>query len=165
MKRNTHAEFVGLEALKAKQAWQLGLFENWAATARWDAIHSAHYDWWMFPIDAPSSYGYAWTVYEGDVAELLSDADFMTGYLGGAELLALAWGWDLGARAAIPDPHRDQRWQDWPIRLHKCARSLQLFGQESQFESLRGYALLLLWEGVDMTYRGKDLSLLFRRWG
>ncbi|MBV9928158.1 MAG: hypothetical protein JOZ96_24275 [Acidobacteria bacterium] len=162
MKRNTHPEFVGLEKLKEKQKWQLGLFQAWAANRQWREIHAAHYDWWMFPIDQESSYGFAWTVYEGDVRELKADGQYMRNYLQGVELLATAWGWDLAAQTYIINPHPDQCWQHWPVRLYKCATSLKLFGFAAQFASLKQYAHELMRQGADMTYGGRDLGRLFR---
>ena len=162
MEHNTHPEFVGVDGIKEKHAWQLALFEEWVEGGMWDRIHAAHYDWWMFPIDAPSSYGFTWTVYDGDVAELKRDALFVRGYLRGAEILALSWGWDLAAGAPVLDAHPDQRWQDWPVRLFKCATSLRLFGFPEQFDSLKAYGADLVRVGVDLSFRGRDLSGMFR---
>jgi len=162
MKRNTNPEFVGLQRIKDKQREQLELFEEWASKNQWINFHESHYDWWMFPIDDPSSYGYAWTVYEGDVQELKKDGNYIRNYLRGAELLALSWGWDLAKREHIPNPMPDQRWQNWPIRLYKASKSLKLFGFEEQFESMRMYARDLMQKGKDMTYNGRDLSLFFK---
>lgn len=162
MKRNTHPEFVGLENIKEKQKWQLGLFRAWAANQQWREIHAAHYDWWMFPIDQQSSYGFAWTVYDGDVRELKKDDQYIQNYLQGVNLLATAWGWDLSAHTYIVNPHPDQRWQNWPVRLYKCAKSLKLFDFATQFESVKKYAQELMRKGADMTYRGHDLGQLFR---
>jgi len=159
--RNTYSEFVGLAKLKQKHHFQLVLFEEWAAERKWMHIHTAHYDWWMFPIDSRSSFGYAWTVFSDDVAELKEDPVFVKEYLRGVQLLALAWGWDLYAKDWIPEPDKMQCWQDWPIRLYKCAKSLKLFGYQESFESMRKYALLLINEGESMQYRGRDLSGLF----
>src|SRR5262249_55425320 len=118
MKRNTDPNFVGIAQLKAKQKWQLDQFEAWAAARKWKGIHDSHYDWWMFPVDAPSRFGFAWTVYEGDIAELKEDSVYLLNYLRGATLLGLAWGCDVDKQAYIPKPDRDQRWQHWPIRLN-----------------------------------------------
>src|SRR5687767_12579928 len=161
MERNRHPEFVGLEKIKEKQKWQLDQFEAWAAMNQWSELHAAHYDWWMFPIDQPSSYGFAWTVYEGDVLELKRDDQYLQNYLQGVELLAISWGWDLATRTYIVDPHPDQRWQHWPVRLYKCARSVQLFGFATRFESLKQYANDLMRQGEKMTFKGHDLSQLF----
>jgi len=162
MNRNTHPEFVGLEKIKEKQKWQLDLFKAWAAQEQWSEIHAAHYDWWMFPIDQPSSYGFAWTVYDGDVFELKKDAPYIQNYLEGVDLLAKSWGWDLSAQTYITDPHPDQRWQNWPVRLYKCARSLKLFEFVPQFESMKKYANDLMRNGENMTFKGHDLTQLFR---
>ena len=96
MKRNTDPAFVGIQALKDKQRQQLAIFQQAAARGDWMAIHHDHYDWWMFPTDEPSSYGVAWTVYEGDIDELKRDADYLHRYLLGVDLLAKSWGWTCG---------------------------------------------------------------------
>jgi hypothetical protein len=161
MKRNTNSEFVGLDQLKARHRLQLDDFRSWAAAGSWWQFHHAHYDWWMFPIDQPSSYKYAWTVYAGDVAVLKQDAAYIDGYLEGVRLLAASWGWNLLEHDYLPNPTPDQRWQRWPIRLHKAAQSVRLFGYEDYFDSLRQYALKLVQQGESFAYRGRDLSRLF----
>jgi hypothetical protein len=60
--KNEHSEFVGLEALKAKQAAQLSLFEEWVLNNDWLQFHFSHYDWWMFPISQPGRFGFAYVV-------------------------------------------------------------------------------------------------------
>jgi hypothetical protein len=35
------------------------MFEDAAGRGDWMAIHDAHFDWWMFPTDEPSAYGFA----------------------------------------------------------------------------------------------------------
>jgi hypothetical protein len=162
MEHNRHREFVGLETIKEKQKWQLDLFKSWADKNQWREIHAAHYDWWMFPIDQESSYGFAWTVYDGDVVELKQDDQYIQNYLQGVDLLATSWGWDLSARAYIVKPGPDQRWQNWPVRLYKCAKSLRLFEFQTQFESMKKYANDLMRKGENMTFKGRDLSQLFR---
>jgi len=162
MKCNTNPQFVGLRAIKDKQKEQLELFEEWASENQWINFHEKHYDWWMFPIDEPSSKGYAWTVYEGDVTELKKDDKYIRNYLRGAELLALSWGWDLLNRRYITDPKPDQKWQNWPIRLYKASKSLKLFGFEEHFESMKMFARDLILKGERMTYDERDLSGLFK---
>ena len=162
MKRNTNPEFAGLQKIKDQQREQLELFEEWASKNQWGKFHLSHYDWWMFPIDEPSSYRYMYVVYEGDIEELKKDSEYIRNYLRGVELLALSWGWDLKKRGYISDPMPDQAWQDWPIRLFKASKSLKLFGFKEEFESMRMYAKDLIEKGEDMTYRGKDLSWLFK---
>lgn len=161
MKRNTDPAFVGLPALKDQQRRQLEIFEPAVRRADWRAIHHAHYDWWMFPIDEPSSYGLAWTVYEGDVVELKQDAGYLERYRRGVDLLATSWGWDLSRRAWVPPPQPDQCWQRWPIRLYKATKSVKLFGCRTEFESLKSLGRVLLQRGETMHYL-RDLSGLFR---
>ena len=64
---NDSPQFVGLDTLKAAQREQLAKFESAASRGRWKDIHHDHYDWWMFPVDSPSSHGLKWTVYAGDI--------------------------------------------------------------------------------------------------
>ncbi len=161
MKFNTDRSFVGLEKLKQTHQEQIARFEDWASRQAWDRFHSSHYDWWTFPIDRSSAYGLTWTVYEGEVAALKQDAGFIQRYLRGVTLVSAAWGWDVNAAARLPHPHPDQRWQHWPVRLFKAARSVQLFGYESLFASLKTYALDLLRQGEGFSYNGHDLSWLF----
>jgi hypothetical protein len=161
MNCNTSPHFVGIAQLKAKLKWQLDIFESWAQRGEWMQMHNAHYDWWMFPIDSPSAYGLTYTVYEGDIAELKLDAQYLRNYLRGAQLVAAGWGWDLDAADHLPNPAADQRWQHWPVRLFKAARSLQLFAYSDYFESLKKYALELMGAGEVMEYNGHDLSWLF----
>lgn len=162
MENNDYPEFVGIEQIKEKQAWQLDQFQHWAENHQWGEFHRAHYDWWMFPIDQPSSYGYAWTVFEGDIAEFKEDQQFIEKYLLGVRLLALSWGWDITNRIQIANPAPDQKWQNWPIRLYKCARSLRVFGFEDYFDSMKIFAKRLMQNGVSMVYNGRDLGALFR---
>lgn len=162
MKYNTDVAFVGLPRLKEEQYKQLQQFEMWAEANYWMGIHSSHYDWWMFPIDEPSSFGYAWTVYEGEVFELKQDSQYIERYLRGVTLLGLSWGWDILQQDYIPNPKHDQTWQDWPVRLYKAAKSVKVFGFDTYFESLKKYANILMQEGVEMSYGRHDLSWLFK---
>ena len=161
LNRNGHTEFVGLEALKVKQASQLALFEAWALTHDWMQFHNSHYDWWMFPISKPSQFGFAYVVYESEILELKQDTAFVRNYLRGVELLLLSWGWDLQKECVITEHDHDQSWQNWPICLYKCAVSLQEFGYAAEFNSVRNYARLLLMQGVSFQYNGRDLSTIF----
>lgn len=159
-RRNTDRSFVGIEALKRRQAEQLADFERWAASGDWRAMHRAHYDWWMFPIDETSQHGKAYSVYPGDIAELKQDPAFVRNYLRGLELLALGWGWDLAGRRYLEQPQPGQAWSQWPIRLYKAARSAQLFGYTDVFDSLKALALDRIKKGERFEFGG-DLSLLF----
>jgi hypothetical protein len=157
MVRNDNGEFVGLARIKERQAAQLEEFEAWAAKRDWNAFHEHHYDWWMFPIDAPSSYGFAWTVFDGEIADLKEDPQFISRFLRGVYLLARSWGWDIDKRDYIPDPDPGQAWANWPIRLYKMAKSVKLFGFTEVFDSLRQYALDLAHRGMSFDYSGRNL--------
>jgi hypothetical protein len=161
LKRNRDPGFVGIQALKDKQRWQLGKFQQAAACDDWVAIHRDHYDWWMFPIDEKSMYGLAWTVYEGDIADLKDDSQYLDCYLLGVELLARSWGWDVRQARYLSDLQPGQCWQNWPIRLYKAAKSVKLFGFGGEFRSLKALGQDLMKQGVKMYYR-RDLSWLFR---
>ena len=161
MKYNTDPHFVGLERLKTTHSAQIDQFENWAARGEWHLFHSSHYDWWTFPIHKPSSYGLAWTVYEGEVVQLKQDAQFVWKYVRGVELVSASWGWDLLGKAYLPNPAAEQSWHHWPVRLFKAAQSVQLFGYPELFASLKLFAKILMRQGEPMEFDGHDLSWLF----
>lgn len=156
--RNTHPEFVGVEALKARQREQLAAFRAAASARAWKRIHDDHYDWWMFPIDKPSRLGFAWTVYRDEIDALRSDPAWMADYLEGVRLEALAWGWDLDRAMPVepPDPH--QGWHDWPIRLEKLTRSLEIFGCDRELASMVAFARQLADREVSFRYGSRDLK-------
>lgn len=160
MKRNADPAFHGLQAIKDAQQKTLAMFQAAAGQGDWMGIHQEHYDWWMFPIDEPSGYGLAWTAYEGDIADLKSDAVYLERYLLGVKLLATSWGWDLDKAAEMPCPQPGQAWQHWPIRLYKATKSTMLFGLPQQFDSLKRLGRKLMGEGETMHYH-RDLSWLF----
>lgn len=160
--RNDSAEFVGLEALKVRHSQQLESFEQWASERDWTAFHSSHYDWWMFPYGCHSgAYGAAYAIYEHEAEILKQDKEFIKRFLRGVELLMLSWGWDLYGKCEIDNPDPDQCWQDWPIRLYKCAKSLKLFGFEEEFKSVREYAIPLIKAGLNFQYRSRDCAAIF----
>lgn len=159
--KNLHNEFIGVQGIIQKQSEQLDKFEFWAEHHDWEAFHTAHYDWWMFPIDQPSRLGFAFTVYKEEVETMKANSEFMQKYLRGAELLLLSWGWNLKESHAVECPEKNQSWHNWPIRLYKCAQSLKLFGCTSELNAVLVYGRILLEEGADFTFRGKDLSSLF----
>ncbi len=166
MASNTNPKFVGLPKLKLKQQETLENLLKLASVRDWKQIHYTHFDWWMFPIDEPStSYDLAYTVFENDVLELASDSQYMRRYREGADLLARSWGWDLQESTPIVNADPDQCWQQWPIRLWKATRSLQLFGEEERFQSFRLYGQLLIARGEHFIYPReplKDLVSIFR---
>lgn len=152
---------MGLKQLKQTHRDQIAIFEAWSAVGNWELFHTSHYDWWVFPIHKPSSYGLAWTVYEGDVVVLKQDAGFVHDYQRGVELVSASWGWNLAGSCPLPNPLPGQSWHHWPVRLFKAALSVQLFGYEALFSSLKKYALRLMSAGELMEFSGHDLSWLF----
>ncbi len=150
-----------MSELTERHAAQVAEFEAWAAAMDWERFHTEHYDWWAFPIDRPSSHGTRWVVDAGVAAELRGDQGFWRRYLRGLELVAASFGWDLSGGAPIEDPQPGQSWHDWPVRLHKMARSARLFGAEREFASLRELALRLYPDAKGMTYDGHDLGWIF----
>lgn len=149
------------EALLARHGAQVTAFEAWAAAGEWRRFHQEHYDWWAFPIDRPSSQGTRWVVNASEAAELRRDPVFWTQYRRGLKLVAASFGWDLAAAAPIAAPQPGQAWHDWPVRLHKMARSARLFGADREFASLRTLALRLYPGGQGMRYGGHDLGWIF----
>lgn len=70
---------------------------------------------------------------------------------------------DLYGKCEVKDPDPDQCWQDWPIRLYKCAKSLKLFGFEEEFNSVKEYALPLIKAGLNFQYGSRDCAAIFLR--
>ena len=150
-------EFVGVQELKRLQAEQVTKFRSWAKGGHWDAFHSNHYDWWTFPTDAPSSFGFKFTLTEESIQELSQDQDFIASLRKAAELLLSSWGWNAALKLPIQHPASGQAWANWPIRLAKCNRSLVLFKQEDLVESTRIFAKHLEAQGYSFEYSGRDL--------
>jgi len=161
MQYNTKPEFVGIPALIDKHREQIEKFELWASRGAWMDFHYSHYDWWTFPIDKPSNYGFRYVVYEGEIAQLKADDGFMTRFRRGVELLSTSWGWDVHAQKPMPEPTSAQTWQQWPIRLQKAAHSSHLFGEQALFDGLCVYALTLIAAKESFWYNGRDLSTYF----
>jgi len=163
MKSNQNSDFAGLENLIKKHREQLQQFNVWFEQEQWGKFHTAHYDWWMFPIDHKSSFGYKWTVFDDDIKTLKKNKQFMQDYCLGIKLLSLAWGWNLNEKKAIEHPAREQCWQRWPVRLYKAAYSAKLFDQKDELESLAIYANQLISIGESMSYRNYDYSDFFKK--
>ncbi len=161
MKTNVDPKFVGLEVLKQKHAKTLAEFRAWAEAGDWASFHRSHYDWWMFPIDEPSGFGLAYTVFEEEIEELREDKQYLGDLQEGALLLGQSWGWDLMKRAPVPHPGPNQRWQNWPIRLYKATKCMKLFKMDEAYGSLRQYGRGLLAQGISFEY-SRDLTWLFR---
>ena len=162
MKRfNTDPSFAGYPKMKSALSAQVSDFEQWAQTGDWERFHSAHYDWWAFPVNRRSAYGFTWTVYEGDIDELMKDPIYMGQLQKGLSLVAASWGWDIRHARQVLNPQPGQGWHNWPVRLFKAALCAQLFQLEDDFISLKKYAQQLMREGEVFEYNGFDLAWLF----
>jgi len=151
------SEFLGIQALKELQANQVELFRTWAKGGHWEAFHANHYDWWTFPIDAPSSFGFKYTLDESSISELSQDEEFLASLRKATELLLSSWGWDPSRNQPMQHPANGQAWANWPIRLAKANRSLVLFKQDDLLESTRALARYLEAQGYSFEYSGRDL--------
>lgn len=88
-----------------------------------------------------SSYGYAYTVFQEDRAELLKDAEWVKSHRRAIQLIALSWGWDIVAQKRVSsEGAQGQGWHHYPIRFYKCALSAWLFGYDDYLASLRLFA-------------------------
>jgi hypothetical protein len=159
--QNNFPEFVGIEQIKAQHTAQLKKFETWASMQEWKKFHIAHYDWWTFPCDRPSKYAYAYSVFAYEINILKKDTYFMSNYMRACELLLVSWGWDIHTATMLKNRKPEQTWQNWAIRLYKCALSLQQFGMDNYFQSVKQYALFLLAEKQNFNYYGEDLAQIF----
>eukprot|EP01105_Mastigella_eilhardi_P006102 TRINITY_DN17713_c0_g1_i1.p1 TRINITY_DN17713_c0_g1~~TRINITY_DN17713_c0_g1_i1.p1 ORF type:complete len:216 (+),score=52.60 TRINITY_DN17713_c0_g1_i1:30-650(+) len=148
--------FIGAKELKALTCGQRLTFERWAKEHNWWAFHSNRtYDPWAFPTDDPSAFGKMYTVDDPAAQrELWLDDEFTQAVTRNAELLMLSWGWDLHSQKPVDEPETEQgqSWQDWPVRLFKCGRALQLFHLEREHESVKEYAWWLKKLGVNLLY-------------
>lgn len=77
-----------------------------------------------------------------------------------AVLVCRAWGYDLEKGCALVVVGRDQKWQNWPIRLYKMARSLELFQQHDLHRNAVRYGCSLIDKGLKFHYM-RDLSAYF----
>lgn len=154
-------EFIGAAELKHLQAKQLHQFEEWAAAGDWDSFHRSHYDWWAFPVDAPSAHGFKYTLTSDAIETLRRDRDFLDNLRSAAVLLLRSWGWDVTQGKPVEAPRASQVWQHWPVRLYKCTRSLEIFEQWDLFNACRDYALSLVNLGHDFNWNGRDLRHYF----
>jgi len=161
MNKNDNPDFIGIDKLKKEHAQQVAQFEIWARGDQWHLFHSSHYDWWVFPIDKPSSHGLKYSVYEAEVSALKADPEFVRQYMKGLSLVAASWGWDIEKEDFLAAPHPEQKWHDWPIRLYKAVQSLILFGFEKEFASLKKLASILIERGENFYFGSKDLKPLF----
>jgi len=160
-------QFIGLDALKNALREQkdegcgsLQKFEEWARTLQWHLFGPDynHYDWWMFPIpERSNSYDMKFAVFEGEIAALKADEQYMRDYRRGLELLMASWGWDLYKSSPIQNPTASQIWNHWDIRLYKAGLSALAFREMEIFRSMEQFARSLISTGVQLEKKVKDL--------
>jgi len=131
---------LGSSKLMEKQAAQLAKFERLVSSGEFTGIHSDHYDWWMFPIDERSSRGLEFTVFQDDIVALKQNPEFMKSYRKGMYLLLFSWGWDMNTNSKVKNAGTGQKWQMYPIRFYKVAKSALIFDQSDYFNSMKKYA-------------------------
>ena len=102
-------------------------FSLWRSSKAYAQFHHNHYDWWAFPINAPSSKGDTYQVLQQDKSYFTSSNEFMNALRENAIMVCEAWGYDLMNGQEIKNCTLSQRWQNWPIRLYKMTISLKLF--------------------------------------
>lgn len=131
-----------IDLIKRDHQQQLAQFEDWAQHKDWKMFTHAHYDWWMFPIQRKSSRGTTYSVSDADIEILKNDADFMSKYRRGVELVLNSWGWDPIQNLEIPPGQKTaaQRWEGYDVRLGKMADSLYLFGEKELYKSVQKFA-------------------------
>jgi hypothetical protein len=147
-----------LEEMKDVQLEQLQQFRDLAAAGQWEQIHRQHFDWYMWPVEDGSQSQY--NVLAEDVAELLADDDWVDRYHESLALVSAAWGWDVVGARPVEPLQPGQGWTDWDIRLAKMIRSLWLFGQAKERESLQTFARMLRPQG-GLRYGHIDLDGVF----
>lgn len=100
---------------------------EWKSLQLYNKFHSSHYDWWAFPINQLSSYGAKFKVDIHDRIHFMKNEQFIKALRSNAVLVCLSWGYDLIKGEEIKIRTKDQKWQNWPIRLYKMACSLEYF--------------------------------------
>ena len=154
-------EFVGIQELKECQRRQLLLFEQWRSEMAWDKFHKNHYDWWTFPINIRSRFGAKYMIDEESVEILKRDEMFINNLKRSASLLLQSWGWNLYELKLIDNPDENQSWQNWAVRLYKCALSLKIFECERELRSVVGYACFLLSNGHNLVHNKYNFEEFF----
>ena len=62
----------------------------------------------------------------------------------------------------IVTKEKDQKWQNWPIRLWKMSVSLELFKQKDLLINAVKYGNYLVDDKEHFMFRKKDLSIFFK---
>jgi hypothetical protein len=88
---------------------------------------------------------------------LKQSSQFLSNLSESAGLLLLSWGWDSAKNENLVNVDSGQAWANWPIRLYKAWRSMQIFGLSEREISLSVYAQHLRDNGYSFEYQGRDL--------
>jgi hypothetical protein len=128
---------------KKKQHEYLEKFRACESINDWDAVHSDHYDWWMFPIDDGRLDQFNLKS-ESDVDALVHDPEWMGNFRESVRIVALSMGWDLHGNAVCSSrrgvPFEVIKYHNKDVRLAKMIRSAWILGVEDVFESLQRFA-------------------------
>lgn len=154
---NQDPTFAGIQGMKDALRNQssaghgdVNKFKKWAQAGEWKQFHATHYDWWMFPLDRSSGYGFKYSVYQDDIQQLRADPAWLKDYRLGAILLMQSWGWDVANKKMYTALAPDQKWQNWGVRLGKLGHSLILFEQWDLYAGVEAYVQYLTKSGVNL---------------
>ena len=164
--------FIGLDTIKKKNSEQVKEFRTYAKYKDYHLFHNTHYDWWTFPIEKKSKFGFGYSIDLIDAKILKQDKIYMDNYLEGVKLLALAWGWDIENQKLFEKRQSTQKWSFWPIRLYKATRSLEMLkhcGYPSEidstinlyFDSLKIYGKLVINKYGEFKWPDYDINSIF----
>lgn len=165
-------EFIGLESLKKENHKQIDNFLKYISEKDFYSFHQSHYDWWAFPIEEGSMYGFKYSIDPVEAELLKNDEGYMKQYLNGVRLLALAWGWDILNANYVEYPKQGQCWAHWPIRLYKAVKSLNVLkrcNSKNYFDekiliylsSLQKYAKILIKKYGKFHYNNVNFDEIF----
>lgn len=136
--------FVGVQALKRKQAGHLAKLQALSDQGLWEHLreHTAHpdsgFDWWMFPTDRSSlGQGDRYKLSKSAIESLRADPEFMESYRKGVKLVLLSWGFDATTDRMVQNRH--QRWTNYQVRLGKMVHSLTLFKEDELLLSIKKF--------------------------
>ena len=74
---------------------QCQTFAGWDKARAYQKFHHAHYDWWAFPVDRPSSHGDKFQVGKEEWEVMRHDEKFIQALRSNAVMVCRAWGYDL----------------------------------------------------------------------
>ena len=92
----------------------------------------------------------------------MKDKQFIAALRENSILVCRAWGYNLISGNEMKNCAPDQKWHNWPIRLYKMAKSLELFQQMDLHTNAIKYGISLIEKGHRFVYR-RDLSEYFQK--